>query len=421
LDRKAKRAVLSKWMAAVSVPAHISEFAEEVFPSGAVQKVQLCGRTAMLTYNGPWGLKNPRGEFVDLETMSLEAVVEYCRQDAVLLALWNSFLEHVARILKAADASDYAACAELCTKTFAATRVVRVHFHLFLRSHRRMFLQTADVLKFQDSRPNLAAVIGGVMQSRYAATWNGAFYVSADKIGQLWSHSTKLPFRDYLVQGQWIMNLVQAQKLSVSVAKEYILRSCHNVVRFMRDLESVQQQEQTIAVQAAKMEARLALRCVARPFLSLPPVNEWAEQYDVIAYRYKFLLLEGPSMMAKTAFAEHLVPRHRAFLEVNCAAGTEPDMRGFRYNEHGLILFDEINPAQVAGQRKLFQACNSELQLGCSNTNMFAYSVYAHRVRMVLASNTWSERLKELPAGDQEWLAVNCVHIVVDRPLYDDR
>ena len=100
------------------------------------------------------------------------------------------------------------------------------------------------------------------------------------------------------------------------------------------------------------------------------------------------------------------------------AAGQEPDLRGFRYGQHEVVLFDEIRARIVAQQRKLFQACAAEVQLGCSATNCHSYTVFLFRVKLVLCSNSWAGSMEELRGEDQAWLRENMVYVAVQEPLW---
>ena len=65
-------------------------------------------------------------------------------------------------------------------------------------------------------------------------------------------------------------------------------------------------------------------------------------------------MLQRPSRLGKTVFARTLAPPGTEVLELNRAAGTEPELRAYRLTRHGLILFDEISAPVVCKQRKLF-------------------------------------------------------------------
>ena len=85
------------------------------------------------------------------------------------------------------------------------------------------------------------------------------------------------------------------------------------------------------------------------------------------------------------------------------------------------MLFDEIRAGIVARQRKLFQACAAEVQLGCSATNCHSYTVFLYRVKLVLCSNGWAASMQELCEEDQAWLRENMVYVAAQEPLwYED-
>ena len=94
-------------------------------------------------------------------------------------------------------------------------------------------------------------------------------------------------------------------------------------------------------------------------------------------------------------------------------------MRGYRFGLHRLIIFDEVCPATVMKQRKLFQAGPAEVQLGCSATNCYAYEVYVHKVMLVLCSNEWRGRLTEISEDDRAWLHANSHFFFADSPLWE--
>ena len=109
-----------------------------------------------------------------------------------------------------------------------------------------------------------------------------------------------------------------------------------------------------------------------KPFRVYPDIEEWKEQYGTEMYRYKFLVLVGPSRMGKTQLARHLLEPavDGEILEVNCASGEEPGLRRFQWSRHKLVLFDEVHAKQVSAQMLLFQACASDIMLACSATKL---------------------------------------------------
>ena len=131
------------------------------------------------------------------------------------------------------------------------------------------------------------------------------------------------------------------------------------------------------------------------------------------------MVLDGPSRMGKTQFSYSLAEPTAQVYECNCSSGAEPELRGFVFGRHGLILFDEIEAPVVVRQRKLFQAAPTQLQLGCSSTNCHAYMVCMYRVMMVLCSNNWRSSLRQLNAADHEWVTANSIVVDVQEPLWE--
>ena len=154
-------------------------------------------------------------------------------------------------------------------------------------------------------------------------------------------------------------------------------------------------------------------------FRTLPLVETWDAQYQDFKDRYQFLVLDGPSRMGKTAFGRSKCPKGQFVLEINCAAGGDPDLRSYRYGHHGLILLDEIEADVVARQRKLFQAGTALIQLGTSATNIHVYTVFVHRVRIVCASNNWAASTARLVEADREWIESNSVYVRCDEQLWE--
>jgi len=91
----------------------------------------------------------------------------------------------------------------------------------------------------------------------------------------MWSFSTRLPFKDYLVQGSWIVNLLQSQKLSLETARELLGRTCNSQARFAREIQFLEQQEEKAAIHRMIQEAEEALRGSKLTFREIHTVREW--------------------------------------------------------------------------------------------------------------------------------------------------
>jgi hypothetical protein len=136
-----------------------------------------------------------------------------------------------------------------------------------------------------------------------------------EKFGQVFSYGTKRPFKDFLVQGQWVLNLLQARKISLQCVRELVLQSCHNVQRHLKELDVLQREEEKERVAAARRLAECGLAVQRKRWRSIAAVQEWHEQYSREAFRYKFLVLDGPSKLGKTQFAKSFVDSDEGLLE----------------------------------------------------------------------------------------------------------
>ena len=147
------------------------------------------------------------------------------------------------------------------------------------------------------------------------------------------------------------------------------------------------------------------------------PVVRLVEDLEVPRDRRKFLVLDGPSRMGKTAYAMSLFGKDRT-LEVNCANEDQPALQAFRQDVHRCVLMDEASPDMVLTNRKLFQAPNAFVQLGQSKTGCHQYSVYMNDALIVIASNHWREALASMPHSQASWIEANQVLITVTKPLW---
>ena len=160
-----------------------------------------------------------------------------------------------------------------------------------------------------------------------------------------------------------------------------------------------------------------AIAATRRPFRKIPKVDAWLRELSAPRDRRKFLVLDGPTRMGKTAFAFSLVEAGAA-LEVNCAGVEDPPLRAFSRGKHRLILFDEASTHMVLKNKRLFQAPNTPVIVGSSPTNALTYSVFLGDTLLVVASNDWEQELAGLPAPLRDWLAGNMVFVSVQEKLY---
>ena len=417
LPVKEREAVAVEWARQSECPAYVACKMTGCFLS-KTNRTKL-GCCALLTYIGPWMWRDSQGQEVDTSAMSLQECVEALRKSKVWQEEWSRMLELGVDVTQILGGCDHAVCLEICPNTFTSEGRARLHLHLYVRGLKRLSCGTLDDLSYGTVKPVLSNTVGGLTtNSRARACYSGMFYCSIPKAGQMWSFSTRLPFKDYLVQGSWIVNLLQSQKLSLETARELLGRTCNSQARFAREIQFLEQQEEKAAIRRMIQEAEEALRGSKLTFREIPMVREWERQYEEHSWRYKLLVLEGASRTGKTLFARSLVPDNMRVFELNSCSGHEPDLRGFRTKLHGLCIFDELSPHTMAAHRKLFQGAPCEVSLGHSGTNMYAYSVCLYRVRLVACSNVWSKQLLELCEEDRDWVVANTMHYLVDAPLW---
>jgi len=376
------------------------------------------GKTLLLTYNGPWGLKcGKEADDIDLPSLTLDAIVAVLRQDADIQQLCQDLQEFSEQLKNSLLCSDVSCCLEVCTTTLKEQMKVKCHIHIWLRCCKRIWVKDASKLVFHGQGPNMSGVMGGIVRETRQSSFQGMLYTSSLKLGSVFSYSTKEPFTGYLVQPSWLMNMLQGQKITFDTCKEAVVKTCQNVGRYLKDLEVVEQNHRMkeIEEEVARVQRVLALR--RRPFLTLPVVLEWQHQYQEDDFRYRFLVLEGPSQHGKTQFVRSLVPEEQ-ILELSCSGGVPVDFRSFKRHKHKLVLFDEIEAQQVLALRKAFQAGASPVQMGQSQTGMYTYTVFLHRVMFVLCSNTWTESLAKLKPGDVSWIEANQIYIKIDKHLF---
>ena len=418
LPRPVRREAAIAWISGAVVPQHIRTFALECFHNKDPEQKPMRGTTFLMTFIGPWTYEASEFDVSAVSLPPLAEQVHLLRKDARVLTLWKRVQDHARACQLRLGAVDFAVCLEVCPETYSSVGSLQLHVHLCLRCAKTCLLGRKEDYVFDGAVPNVAHTIGGMAANRSTGSWAGFFYCVVEKHGHVFHHSTRRPFKDFLVNASWVMNLLQSTKISLSCARGLIITSCNGATRLLKELEVLEQEAERIETERRIADARAALSPSLKTWRTFPEVQTWLQQYCAYAHRYKCLVLHGPSRLGKTVFARTLAPPGTEVLELNCAAGTEPDLRAYRLTRHGLLLFDEISAPVVCKQRKLFQASAAPVQLGCSATNCHSYSVFVHRVRMVLASNVWHSSKKTLSQDDQDWLDANTVVLDINVPMW---
>ena len=372
--------------------------------------------SALLTWNGDWGVFTS-----DVDAGGTpDDVAERLRTHPRSLALRSSFEKFLAGKVSAFRMRmQWAFCFEVSPQSLAGG-VVRVHVHAMLFSiggKRRPFtIERASDLSFQGCAPMLSGMVA--LRAHARANQNlGLFYVLVQKVGGVFSAGTVELYKDVLVNPDWAFNLLQQGKITPERAHEVIVACAKNVPRLLANLDGYRRAKQALVDRAALEAARAAVSGAFRPFQVVPEVACWLRGFSIQRDRYPFLILEGPSRLGKTQYAESLAPPGRT-LNIDCASATEPDLRQYRSEEVDSIIFDEAKAAMVIRAKRLFQAPMGMVNLGMSATNCNAYQVMVHRKRLIVCSNTWSDEVLMMSNADAAWLTANAVHVRVRGPLW---
>ena len=369
--------------------------------------------TALLTWNGDWGLLPgvPFAPGTDLDELCsvLRALPE-------AQELWRQLRHFCHEVVQQHKVDTWAVSLEVCTQTLEDEGRVRLHGHVFLkREHARLFVRSANSLKFKGSLPFLASTVLG-MRVRLGMAMCGMYYLLAPKLGIVFNAGSKAPFTGFPVNGNWIMSMLSSGKMKFEHGRREISRIPNGIARRLADLSVWEAEAKARRLDVLKKARLEALAAEMKPFRQLPEVDAWLQESKAVSMRKKFLVLEGPSKVAKTAFAKSLFGAEATF-ELNMACGDSFDLRPFNPLVHKLILWDEASPLLVSKQRKLFQCPASEVDLGQSATGLYVYRVWVAEAVMVICTNKWSSVLDSMPSLDAQWIRDNQVHVLVDRSL----
>jgi hypothetical protein len=298
---------------------------------------------------------------------------------------------------------------ELCTRTLTASKEVRLHFHACVDLQGKLRTQQMlERLVFRGSTPvpSKMTSLGAVDGKRRRSADAGFYYVQAPKVGKVASGGTQQPFLDYAVNPLWVSTLCEGDKMLYRDARLAMARAPVNIRNNLANLDKWYQERCAAQMQECLRWHRLHLATLQKPWKRYALVDLWLSQYVSPAPRFRFLVIDGPSLLGKTAFARSLAPPGCS-LELNMAGGKDPDLRTYDAMRHDVLIWDECAPAQVLANRKLFQACAASIQLGTSSTNVYAFEVYCGGKKFVVSSNVWCESLKGCAPGDADWLTAN--------------
>jgi len=228
------------------------------------------------------------------------------------------------------------------------------------------------------------------------------------------------PRQDLQVSARTIWQLWRQRKISSAVALEDLLLS--RDVGSQRFSDLVRRAEQAAG---AEMWRRCAtsvhkqLLGTLQPALPHAVVTSWIREFTLPKWRYKLLLLSGPSRIGKSIRAKTLFDPERYFLVTCQGLGSDlPSLREFDRDFHQVIIWAEITPQQVLANKVVFQGGVDRVSMAQSRCNGFAYSVWLWQAPQVLCSNYFP--LEEVAADREsgrecisaegaDWLRANIV------------
>ena len=185
-------------------------------------------------------------------TTSLNQVVERLRQSSSVKKAWEQILDHGRKCMQMAGGEDVAICLEVCPETLELQSILRLHVHALVRSSvQNLALRHLWKYDLGDVQAHLSSGVRGVQVTRGRAQWSGFLYCCLrEKKGTVFAEATKQPFTGFLVNPQWIVNLVQAHKLDASIAHDLLVK-CVNGSRHIKELQAYDQEMEKIAVKHA--------------------------------------------------------------------------------------------------------------------------------------------------------------------------
>ena len=188
----------------------------------------------------------------------------------------------------------------------------------------------------------------------------------------------------------------------------------------MENIKSIALQLERSLEQAEIDRVQLMLTKSLQGFRPDPRVDKFLQQFDSsqygIKHRFQSLGLFGGSQIGKTQKALSLFGITKT-LKVSCQGlgkGVIPSIVALDRRQHRSILWDEVRPDQVLGNKEVFQSGGFVVHLGQSQCNQHVYSKWLYGIAHVLCSNCFPMTEEEgLSKEDAEWLDKNVLPAVL--------
>ncbi|CAE7545655.1 unnamed protein product [Symbiodinium sp. CCMP2592] len=346
------------------------------------------GSGTMFRYSGSWSRVDDAAMSAVLVAKGHNGISEVCSRlkcHPYVQGLWDEFSAFRQQLVSSTPITRWTAAMELHVEASLAANppIPSVHIHfMFDAIGKTISFRNEPGLTFRNSQPyrSLAAPVARGRACKRAYD-QGHFYSTPLKTGAILHATNAPPFKSYAVSPEWITSMWQGDKLSPESAKELYLKSKKHVKQYCDNVTSQVQMTQQSNLQERQAAAQAALLRMHRPRVYLEPVEqEFLPQFQVDAFRRRFLVLDGPTKLGKTT-SSLAGPEHT--LELNCASSMEPNLRDFNNDVHRAIVFDEASCAMVLRHKKLFQGGVQPLELASSNTNCYSYKVWVYGTMMI--------------------------------------
>ena len=129
LNKRQKNLIVRHFLLFSQAPPWVARYGESqwpVNPSEGKQKLVLQAQTALLTYQGDWGVFPLDPNVVGADATP-DQLSEHVRQMAEVQLLWKHFLAFSDKLATDLHVPNWACCLEICLRTYAEKKELRLH------------------------------------------------------------------------------------------------------------------------------------------------------------------------------------------------------------------------------------------------------------------------------------------------------
>ena len=220
-----------------------------------------------------------------------------------------------------------------------------------------------------------------------------------------------------MIWDQW-----RTRKIDTKIAERELIKCRdYSAEANIRKIRTLVMLEQELLYKESQRKYMLQLVQNEKPFVYNKELEDWAKSHDQQnlgkTCRWKTAVLLGETEEGKTKKAMSMF-RGRT-LKVSCNGlpfGILPCLREFDRDLHDCIVFDEIRPDQILGNRELFQAGVFPVKLSQSACSQHEYRIWCYGTALIGCTNSLSlpEKSPTL-AEDQNWLSKNLLVVKLEK------